>query len=283
MRKLVCHVRHAYGLKSKEYFDKYIKKPADGKCVVCGNPTKWNNITDGYRETCSHVCGCTYHRHLLKNNPAKYAKFLEKMSINKTKKVEEWKESGEWENIKKKISETLQEVMDSTSPEERKEKYGWLNKLSIEEKKDFIQNIMLETGSHSWWREATEAEKEAVYEKRRLSNIKNNNLIDRNNIDLFEKYELYRAEVYKLTAETYRKHKKEINPQNLKRGRDGSTYQLDHKFSVSRGFMENIPPEILSHKFNLQILKSAENNSKNFNCSITKEELFEGVSNEKKI
>lgn len=57
-----------------------------------------------------------------------------------------------------------------------------------------------------------------------------------------------------------------------KRGR--STYHLDHKFSITQGFLNDIPPEIIGSIYNLEMLHHKDNIKKNSKCSITKEELL---------
>lgn len=47
------HIRAKHNLEYKEYYDKYIKKEDEGKCVICGKPTKFFNK---YGETCSKRC-----------------------------------------------------------------------------------------------------------------------------------------------------------------------------------------------------------------------------------
>lgn len=59
-------------------------------------------------------------------------------------------------------------------------------------------------------------------------------------------------------------------------GKSKDPYQVDHKFSVVQGFLNNIPPYIIGHISNLEMLPSEKNNSKGSGCSITKEALFEG-------
>lgn len=49
------HLRvHKYT--SKEYYDKFLKKPDDGICQVCGRPTVFSGFANGYRKTCSDEC-----------------------------------------------------------------------------------------------------------------------------------------------------------------------------------------------------------------------------------
>lgn len=69
---------------------------------------------------------------------------------------------------------------------------------------------------------------------------------------------------------------KRVNPLDLNRGR--GKYHIDHKFSILEGFKNNILPIVISHPFNLQMLKEKENISKDFRCSITKRDLYKGVA-----
>ena len=50
------HLRHAHSLKPQEFYDKYLKKPEEGTCCVCGKPARFLNVTEGYRKTCSQKC-----------------------------------------------------------------------------------------------------------------------------------------------------------------------------------------------------------------------------------
>ena len=61
-----------------------------------------------------------------------------------------------------------------------------------------------------------------------------------------------------------------------KRGRAGvdGAFHLDHKFSISAGFVQNIPPELIGSINNLVFLPWEENVKKQGNCSITKEDLI---------
>lgn len=55
--RIDIHVRVIHGMTNHEYFDTYLKDSAvDGKCVVCGKPTKFIKIEEGYRKTCSRSC-----------------------------------------------------------------------------------------------------------------------------------------------------------------------------------------------------------------------------------
>lgn len=90
-------------------------------------------------------------------------------------------------------------------------------------------------------------------------------------IPLFKRY--YKI-VDSLTKKTYRKHQNEINPNKYKRGWSEDDYHLDHMFSISEGFKNNVPPFIISSVVNLRMIPCKDNLSKGRGCSITKEELF---------
>jgi len=83
----------------------------------------------------------------------------------------------------------------------------------------------------------------------------------------------YSRTIRSMTKKTYKQYKNIINPNNLKIS--FNTYHIDHKFSVAEGFRNNLPPEILSAKENLQILTQHNNLSKQDKCSITLDELIE--------
>jgi hypothetical protein len=57
-----------------------------------------------------------------------------------------------------------------------------------------------------------------------------------------------------------------------KRSRTG--YHLDHKYSISEGFKNNVKPEIVGHIINLEFLPHKVNISKGAFCSQSKEKLY---------
>lgn len=80
----------------------------------------------------------------------------------------------------------------------------------------------------------------------------------------------------KISSETeivYKKNRHSIDPDYLRGLNEG--YAIDHKFSRFIGYLEKIPPEVISCKGNLELLTFEENDSKHCKCSITKEELYE--------
>lgn len=77
-------------------------------------------------------------------------------------------------------------------------------------------------------------------------------------------YRRYSNRVHVLTRKVYEEYQKEINPNNYPRGLAGQNgmYHLDHIISIRYGFDNNIPPEDIAIKENLQMLPWKDNISK---------------------
>ena len=89
--------------------------------------------------------------------------------------------------------------------------------------------------------------------------------------DNLEEYKKYHREVWKYTNSQDISRLENFN----KRGKAGipGAYHLDHKFSISRGFIEGIDPKLIGNINNLEFIPWEENVSKQGKCSITLEEL----------
>lgn len=53
---LQSHVSQKHKLKSKEYYDKYLKQEGEGVCPICGKETKYSNMLLGYNKYCCRDC-----------------------------------------------------------------------------------------------------------------------------------------------------------------------------------------------------------------------------------
>ena len=82
--------------------------------------------------------------------------------------------------------------------------------------------------------------------------------------DTTPEYKRYCNRVHKLSKRIYEQFKDEINPNNYPRGLAGETgvYHLDHIVSIRYGFDNNLLPEDVACKENLQMLPWKENISK---------------------
>jgi hypothetical protein len=74
----------------------------------------------------------------------------------------------------------------------------------------------------------------------------------------------YKNRVHFMSNKTYEENKHFLNPHNYPRTLNGvkGGYQLDHKISVKRGFMENIPPDELAKIENLCFIPWEDNRAK---------------------
>jgi hypothetical protein len=82
--------------------------------------------------------------------------------------------------------------------------------------------------------------------------------------DTTPEYKRYCNRVHKLSKKIYEQFKHEINPNNYPRGLAGEqgVYHLDHIVSIRYGFDNNLLPEEVARKENLQMLPWRENISK---------------------
>ena len=53
MQKLSSHIRKTHNIESQDYYDKYMKTPNEGVCSICGKPTKYGGLSQGYFRCCN--------------------------------------------------------------------------------------------------------------------------------------------------------------------------------------------------------------------------------------
>ncbi len=51
---LSSHIRETHKIKSKDYYDIYLKQSNEGICKTCGNPTNFRKLSIGYSKFCSN-------------------------------------------------------------------------------------------------------------------------------------------------------------------------------------------------------------------------------------
>lgn len=93
---------------------------------------------------------------------------------------------------------------------------------------------------------------------------------------LLKKYRRYYRQVEIITRKSVKDHFRNIKDFHLR----GFSYHLDHKYSISDGFENNISPKIIGHWRNLQIIPKFENESKGSSSCITIEELQRKIDND---
>lgn len=272
-RRLCKHVRDAHRLTSQSYYDKHLRCDGEGVCQYCGSPTKFQTIVKGYRSSCK---SCKSHkakdyRLAQRQDPVKHNAFVSKVRVNQSRIWDERKHTGADKEIRKRIGQSIKATNSTLSDQELAMKYGWLNKLSHDEKQVWIQEVMLKTGSHAWWKKASAEEIQNLVVKRFATIAQVSKEFIKRAQDRPDDYMAYMDAVWYVTNDSYFKFKWMIDPDN-KRGPD---WHLDHIYSVKMGFVNNIDPQIIGSRHNLRIISKTQNLRKNIKCDITIEELLE--------
>jgi hypothetical protein len=119
----------------------------------------------------------------------------------------------------------------------------------------------------------SELHKDGSWRKEKSKNITIGKVLNGSAIDpsLKTAWKLYEDAADRHTRESWIYNQDKINPTNLPRG---MIYELDHKYSKSYGFKNNVPPEIIGHWSNLRMIDQSSNRKKYNTCSITLEELY---------
>ena len=206
----------------------------------------------------------------LKNNGVEYSQQSKKIR-EKGKQTKKEKYGDENYNNKEKGKQT------------KKEKYGDENYYN---KEKYKETCLKEYGVENVFQSKSIKEKikkikKEIYndenynnkEKGKQTKIENGYWISNEQKIEFQKY---RNQVDKYTDKTLKKEGKIFLNESWeeKRGKGKDKYNIDHKFSVIQGFLQNISPEIMGSKYNLQLISENENHSKYTRCSISKEELL---------
>ena len=123
LSKFTNHLKQ-HNISGKEYYDKYLKKEKEDKCIVCGNTTKFISILRGYRTCCCVTCNYEYARSSITND----SKERSIRNMRKTK-LEKYNDPN-YSNPEKSKQTKLEKYNDPnySNPEKTKqtklEKYG---------------------------------------------------------------------------------------------------------------------------------------------------------------
>ena len=145
---------------------------------------------------------------------------------------EKW-DNGEWEDNKIKAIKAFREKITSMTKEERIEKYGHLNKLSVEDREKFINEVLLCQGCHAWWKNASDKEKRKVRDKAAQTRLEVANLI----VEAFSRGDMDFEKFYKVP-----KHIRERNREkrNAKRRNPDGTHKIPEWDEASYKFLCNV-------------------------------------------
>ena len=164
VRKFSKHINFYHDIDLESYYYSFISHPS--KCVICKtNDTRFVNYTYGYSDCCARKCSAIYHRYKLKQDKTKFDAFSSKVSSN-MKLL--WKNTDTTERCVA-MSKSMNNTISKMTTEERKYKFGWINRLSLTDRNDFISNVIMNTGCHFWWKTASSEDKSEVYNRRAIT------------------------------------------------------------------------------------------------------------------
>jgi hypothetical protein len=84
----------------------------------------------------------------------------------------------------------------------------------------------------------------------------------------YVEFKKYRRKVYYWTSKNDLTTLENYNRRGL------LDFHLDHKYSITEGFKNGVPPKVIGSIHNLHFIPCTENVSKGIKCSITLEELY---------
>lgn len=293
-KSLSNHISMAHGIPAKEYYDNYIALEDENLCKnSCVSESVFISVSKGYKpycKKCSRSIGAKGFRKELKADKKRFEQFSNKVSKNQISIWQERVETGEAEEIRKRIGETNKITISNMTKEERSERFGWLNKVKISERDETIARIIFP--AINFWKNGDPYDIKRAREKRSRTmllkspeekqEISKKRLATRYNMtmDCIERWysdksskELYYNAVWEYTEISYNYNKHIIDPHNLRGLTNGTGYHLDHVYSIMQGFVYSIDPKIIGHACNLQMLSSVDNLAKSAECWITLDEL----------
>lgn len=214
----------------------------DLKCPMCNNKRKFYTFTSGYNLGCSQSCATKYQQaYLIKDKDEIYRK----RSLKNSLKSEEVKRAS----VDKRINTT-------------KERYGDAIFSEIARRGNLFNKQLKDSAGLNF------------YERRSLKQSK---------LKIFNSHYSFDITYYRFKVYQYmKKFKNDIfRLQNYnKRGMvhiNSGAYHLDHRYSIYQGFKDNIPPYIIGHIHNLEMIPARINLIKNRKCSIDLDELIDSI------
>jgi hypothetical protein len=271
--KLSKHVTNTHKIKIKDYYDRYFACEESGKCIYCGEQTFFHGLVEGYSQSCKKCKpqAAISMRDRLKNDRDRFAEFRSKVSNNQRRIWEDRRCDKSAEEIHAKVGKSIRATNSKLSKSQLQERYGWQNRLTPDELDRWKNEVMLKTGCHTWWQNATDEQKSEVV-NRRISTIIQTEitLVEQCMLDKNNQGKYYQAVSY-ITEMNYHRYKYIIDPNSQR----GNGYHLDHRFSIKAGFVHKVSPAIIGHYRNLELLPADQNMRKNAKCSITLNELME--------
>ena len=124
VRPFSTHISKVHHIDSKAYYDTYAKDAGEGICPVCGKPTKFRSMAEGYKVCCSHACSGKHFSSDVEKVKARQAKIEatsmakfgvkngggSKQALEKAQKTNLAKRGVQWVMQDKKVVRTSQDT-----------------------------------------------------------------------------------------------------------------------------------------------------------------------------
>lgn len=313
VRKLSCHLRFAHQLTSHQYYDQYVKKAGDDKCIECGNKTQFKNIVLGYNQTCSRYCcniSLTRINKIIETKDQKYGDGWSAIYQKQQSTVNSWSPDRKKEYRKNLSNALLNANLNDPTIRDRAKRTLKI-KYSDKEWSDICRN------GHST---RTQAQIKEANQKRKATELLRYGVESHTQTEKYRKLVKYnnetrslnkRKEIIEKTIKTKinkgyylpvdhpdRKSKKDYKNKvrrlsdswaNIKfskeelrmRGLNGipNAVQLDHIVSLETCYQQKIPVEIAGHCVNLRLIPWQDNINKYSGNHMTVQELNEAFKN----
>lgn len=241
------------------------------KCPYCDNHKKFRGFAEGYSKFCGRECAAIFN----KNNVDTHNKISQTLKHTHASQTEEyWKNRAikHKETVKNRTPERQAEIDEITHNARIK-----VHKNRTPEQKQEINNKISKAVKNS-----LKAKKQRI-ERSRKGGLKmkeiRDSMLQEEKDEYCKRYgvpsipeeqkEQY-IKYHKLVMKYTRRNSKFVENIELR----GKEYHLDHKFSICEGFKQNVSPEIIGSKYNLEIIPRRENCFKQEKCSIELEELL---------
>lgn len=210
------HIAQSHKMTAKEYYDKYLKKENEGKCIVCGKDTEFNTIETGYKDTCSAKCNAINQYRIEKSKNTLFKNY----GVENTFESEEIREKAKKTNIKKygTIHPSRNKEIQCKTRATNLEKYGVVVSSQSQLVKDKAkENNLIKYGVEY------PSQLEAIKEKTKETNIKKyggvapvfsedvQNKIKETNLEKYNcEHPMQNENIKKKMRDTLEKQKKEI-------------------------------------------------------------------------
>ena len=126
------HLKRKHQLASKNYYDKYLKKENEGKCIICSKPTTFDTVLVGYRDYCSTKCSNLDPKIRAKIEKTSLEHYGVKCNLNLKEVKEKANHNSQTKEAREKRANT------------NLEKYGTENVYASEQVKEKIRQTNLE-------------------------------------------------------------------------------------------------------------------------------------------